>query len=200
MTEMKDYSGEFKPDFQFSDLCKEALVRLIENYQRIFQGLVVLAVAAVQAKLGKDEGQRLFNEIYRRCMERFAVPLVRDALNIHANDVISMFKYFQTAPDGCRGGGMYDFDFTVTNHNDVTYVGKHCQNASYYEKHGDVDGMNRLCAAGPGSFEHEAYEAICRAFNPEMRMEWPLLPPRASKDAPFCRWRFWIDEKPQSKA
>ncbi|MBP1686952.1 MAG: hypothetical protein H6Q33_3095, partial [Deltaproteobacteria bacterium] len=64
MTEMKDYSGEFKPDFQFSDLSKEALVRLIENYQRIFQGLVVLAVAAVQAKLGKDEGQRLFNEIY----------------------------------------------------------------------------------------------------------------------------------------
>ena len=25
----------------------------------------------------------------------------------------------------------------------------------------------------------------------------PLLPPRASPDAPFCRWRFWIEEPDQ---
>lgn len=200
MAEMKDYSGEFKADFQFSDLSKEALVKLIENYQRIFQGLVVLTVAALQQKLGKDEGQRVFNEVYRRCMERYAVPLVREALNLHDDNVISMFKYFQNAPDGCRGGGMYDFDFQVASDNDVTYVGKYCQNASYYEKHGDMDGMNRLCAAGPGSFEHEAYEVISRIFNREMKMEWPLLPPRASKDAPYCRWRFWIDKQSESEA
>ena len=199
MADMDDYSGEYKPDFQFSDLSKEALVRLVENYQRIFQGLCVVAVEVMQKELGKDAGQRMFNKIYGREMEQFAVPLVRESLNIKGNDVISMFKYFQTAPDGCRGGGMYDFDYEVKNNNDVTYIGKFCQNARYYEKHGDMDGMNRLCAGGPGSFEHAAYEAITKMFNPDMKMEWPLLPPRTSKDAPFCRWRFWVDEKAEKK-
>lgn len=194
MAEMDDYSGEFRPDFQFSDLSKDALVRLVESYQRIFQGLCVVAAEVAQEELGKDEGQRLFNEIYRREMERFAVPLVRQALKIQSGDVISMFKYFQAAPDGCRGGGMYDFDFEVRNASDVGYTGKYCQNAAFFERRKDVDGMNRLCAAGPGSFEHSAYEAIMRLFHPAMKMEWPLLPPRASKDEPFCKWRFWIDE------
>jgi hypothetical protein len=195
MAEMDDYSGEFKPDFQFSDLSKEALVRLIEHYQRIFQGFSVVALDVLQEELGKDEAQTVLNKIYWREMERFSVPLVRKALKLDANDVISMFKYFQVAPDGCRGGGMYDFDFQVDSKNDVTYVGKYCQNAFYYEKVGDEDGMNRLCAQGPGSFEHNAYEIICKLFNPDMKMEWPLLPPRKDKSAPFCRWRFWIDEK-----
>jgi hypothetical protein len=144
MAEMDDYSGEYKPDFQFSDLSKEALVKLIENYQRIFQGLCVVAVEVMQKELGKDAGQRMFNKIYGREMEQFAVPLVRESLNIKGNDVISMFKYFQTAPDGCRGGGMYDFDYEVKNDNDVTYIGKFCQNARYYEKHGDMDGIYSL--------------------------------------------------------
>ncbi len=199
MADMEDYSGEYKPDFQFSDLSKEALVRLVESYQRIFQGLCVVAVEVAQEQLGKDEGQRMFNEVYRREMERFAVPLVRKALNIRDDDVISMFKYFQAAPDGTRGGGMYEFDYEVKGKNDVTYVGKFCQNARHYEKQGDMDGMNRLCASGPGSFEHAAYEVLTRLFNPKMKMEWPLLPPRASKDAPFCKWRFWIDEEPEGK-
>lgn len=198
MPDMNDYHGEFKPDFKFADLSKEALVKLIETYQRIFQGLCVVSVQVAQEQLGKDAGQQQFNEIYARTMTRFAIPLIRQALDIHDDDVISMFKYFQVAPDGCRGGGMYDFDFAVTNSNDVSYTGKYCQNASFYEKHGDTDGLNRLCAMGPGSFEHSAYEAICAAFNPNMKMEWPVLPPRADKSAPFCRWRFWIDERDRS--
>lgn len=195
MSDLNDYSGEFKPDFQFSDLSKEALVKLVETYQQIFQGLCVVAVQVAQEQLGKDAGQRQFNEIYRQVMARFAIPLLRKTLAIRDDDVISMFKYFQIAPDGCRGSGMYDFDFEVTNRNDVSYTGKYCQNASFYEKHGDSDGLRRLCAAGPGSFEHSAYEAICAAFNPRMKMEWPLLPPRVSTNAPFCRWRFRIDDE-----
>lgn len=200
MADLNDYSGEFKPDFQFADLSKETLVKLIETYQRIFQGLCVVAVQVAQEQLGKDAGQQQFNEIYQRVMKRFAIPLIRRTLGIHDNDVISMFKYFQVAPDGCRGGGMYEFDFEVKDRNDVSYTGRFCQNASFYEKHGDQDGLNRLCASGPGSFEHSAYEAICAAFNPKMKMAWPLLPPRASGEAPFCRWRFWIDEQDQSES
>lgn len=194
MPELNDYSGEFKPDFQFSDLSKETLVKLIESYQRIFQGLCVAGLQVLQERQGKDVGQEQFNEIYRRTMLRFAVPLIRKTLNIRDDDVISMFKYFQVAPDGCRGGGMYDFDFNIKSRNDVSYTGKFCQNAAFYEKHGDTDGLNRLCASGPGSLEHEAYEVISKAFNPKMKMAWPLLPPRASGDAPFCQWRFWIEE------
>jgi hypothetical protein len=199
MAEMEDYSGEFKHDFQFSDLSKQALVRIVEAYQRIFQGFSVVALDVLQKEIGKEEAQRVFNEIYWREMERFAVPLVRKALKIKDSDVISMFKYFQVAPDGCRGGGMYEFDFDVKSKNDVGYVGKFCQNAAYYEKAGDKEGMDRLCASGPGSFEHNAYEIICKLFHPDMKMEWPLLPPRADKSGPFCRWRFTIDEKAEKK-
>jgi hypothetical protein len=36
MKELKDYSGGFNPDATFEDLSKDALVKLIKNYQRIF--------------------------------------------------------------------------------------------------------------------------------------------------------------------
>ena len=40
MGELRDYSGEHRPDLKFEDFSKEALVRLIKAYQTIFVGLM----------------------------------------------------------------------------------------------------------------------------------------------------------------
>ena len=36
MTELSDYSGELKPDLKYEDFSKEALIRLLQEYGRIF--------------------------------------------------------------------------------------------------------------------------------------------------------------------
>lgn len=185
MAEMKDYSGEFKPDFQFSDLSKETLIKLIENYQRIFQGVCVLAVQVAQEEMGKDAGQRQFNEVYRRLMPRFAIPLVRDALNIRDNDVISMFKYFQVAPDGCRGGGMYDFDFEVRNKNDVSYTGNYCQNANFYEKRGGSRRHAASLCQRPRKLREQCLRGDLQSLQPEDEDGVTLAPSQGQQDRTF---------------
>ena len=39
MGELKDYSGEWRPDVDFEDFSKDALVRLLKAYQRAFVGM-----------------------------------------------------------------------------------------------------------------------------------------------------------------
>lgn len=194
MAEMDDYSGPYKPDFTFADLSKEALIRLLENYQRIFVGALGVVGTVLKGKLGDDEALKLWNEIYDRQVSTFEIPLVREAMNIQGNDVISMLKYFQTCTDGARKG-TYEYDLQINGDNNVTLTFTYCQSAHYWERHNDMKGLQQLCAMGPGSAEHAAFTAICREFNPKMKMEWPLLPPRESEDAPYCRWRFWVEEK-----
>lgn len=63
---------------------------------------------------------------------------------------------------------MFDFDSTITNANDVGHSAKLCQNTNFYEKYGDADDMNRLCTSGLSNLEHGAYEAIRKAFNPDI--------------------------------
>ena len=36
MSELNNYSGEFNPEFKFEDLSKEALLRLVKEYSRLY--------------------------------------------------------------------------------------------------------------------------------------------------------------------
>lgn len=38
MGELQDYSGEYNPDVEFENFSKEALIRLLKAYQKVFVG------------------------------------------------------------------------------------------------------------------------------------------------------------------
>ena len=192
MKELQDYSSQYKPDFQFSDLSKDALVRLIENYQRIFVGICGMLYTVIREKLGNEEALRLWREIYGRQIEQFEVPLVREAMNLQGDDVVTMMKYFQTCPDGARQG-MYVYDCDIKNKDHAMLTFTYCRSLFYFERHGDEQGIQTMC--GPGGFEELAFEAICKAFNPDMKSRALKLPPRKSKDDTCCVWEFKVERK-----
>ena len=192
MKELQDYSGQYKPDFQFSDLSRDALIRLIENYQRIFVGICGMVYTVIREKSGNEEALRLWREIYGRQIQQFEVPLVREAMNIQGDDVVTMMKYFQTCPDGARQG-MYVYDCDIKNKDHAILTFTYCRSLFYFERHGDEQGIQTMC--GPGGFEELAFEAICRAFNPDMKARALKLPPRKSKDDICCVWEFKVEPR-----
>ena len=192
MKELQDYSGQYKPDFQFSDLSKDALIRLIQNYQRIFVGVCGMVYTVIREKFGNEEALRLWPDIYDKQLWQFEIPLVREAMNIQGDDVVSMMKYFQTCPDGARKG-MYVYDCDIKNKDHAILTFTYCRSLFYFERHEDTQGIQTMC--GPGGFEDRAFQAICKAFNPDMKCRALKLPPRKSKDDICCVWEFKVEPK-----
>lgn len=192
MKELQDYSGPYKPDFRFSDLSKEALIRLLENYQRIFVGVCGMTYTVLRERLGNEEALRLWPEVYDRQLYQFEMPLVRQAMNIQGDDVIAMLKYFQTCPDGAREG-MYVYEADIKNRDHAILTFTYCRSLFYFERHGDMEGIKSMC--GPGGFEDRAFQAICKTINPDMKCRALKLPPRQSKEEACCVWEFKIERK-----
>lgn len=192
MKEMQDYSGDYKRDFQFSDLSKDTLIRLLENYQRIFVGICGMMYTVLREKLGNEEALRLWTEIYDKQTAQFEVPLVKEAMNIQGDDVVSMLKFFQTCPDGARKGlFVYNADIKNKNHAILTYT--YCKSLFYFERHHDPQGIATVC--GPGGIEVGAFKAITKAFNPNMVSRALKSPPRKSEDDTCCVWEFKVEPK-----
>ena len=192
MPEMNDYTRDYKRDFQFSDLSKDTLVRLIENYQRIFVGMCGMVYTVLREEMGNKEAMRIWPDIYDKQVEQFEIPLVNEALNIKGNDVVTMMKYFQTCPDGARKG-MYVYNCEIKNKNHALLTFTECRSLFYFERHNDLQGIETMC--GANGFEERAFKAICKTFNPDMKARPLQLPPRKNKEGICCIWEFKVEPK-----
>jgi hypothetical protein len=121
-------------------------------------------------------------------------PVLRKAMKIEDDDVVSMFKFYQVGPDGIQND-TYRLKMEIANRYDVIYIGELCYTALKFEEAGQMDMLMALCGKGEGSFEHTWYYALIAVLNPKMKMAWPILPPRKSKDDIFCKFQFWVEEK-----
>jgi hypothetical protein len=190
MPEMQDYTRDYKPDFQFSDLSKDALIKLVENYQRIFVGMCGMVYTVLREDMGNKEAKRIWPDIYDKQVEQFEVPLVKEALKIKGNDVVTMMKYFQTCPDGARKG-MYVYNCEIKNKNHALLTFTQCRSLEYFERHNDVEGIETMCHAH--GFEDRAFKAICKSFNPKMVSRPLQLPPRKNNEGICCIWEFKVE-------
>jgi hypothetical protein len=190
MGELRDYSGEHRPDLKFEDFSKEALVRLIKAYQTIFVGLMGMWNTVNRERIGVEEAFRLDGDVYERMVGKFEIPLVTQAMNIHGDDVVTMLKYFQLCPDGAREG-LYEFNYDIRGNNHAILTFTRCPSLFYFERSGNEKDIDGLC--GPGGVEERAFIEICRHFNPEMKCRALKLPPREGKDDICCQWEFKVE-------
>ena len=191
MKELKDYSGKYNTDLKFEDFSKEALIRLLKSYQLSFVGIMGMWNTVNRERMSAEDAFKLDADVYERMLSKFSLPLVTQALNIKGNDVVTMLKYCQFAPDGAREG-LYECKYEIKNNNHAILTFTRCPSLFYFERTGNIKDINSLC--GPGGVEERAFVAICRYFNPKMKCKGLKLPPRKSKDDICCQWEFKIED------
>src|ERR1700722_20254963 len=97
MTDRKDYSGPFDPDFQYEDLSKEALVRLVREFALIVHLLDRSMCAAIGIRYGGDPVNELAVEEWRGASPLYGKRL-REIMNVEGDGVPAIFKVLQLDP------------------------------------------------------------------------------------------------------
>ncbi len=189
--DLKDYSGPYNPKIKFEDFSKETLIRLIEAYQINFVGYMGMWNTFNRKNTSIEEAWDKDATVYEENVQKFEIPLVRQAMNIVGDDVASMLKYFQMCPDGAREG-FYEFDTKLINNDHAVITFTRCPSLFYFERQkSDIDIQ---CLCGPGGCEDRAFIAICKAFNPAMKSKALKLPPRENEDDICCIWEFKVEQ------
>lgn len=195
MTERKDYSGEFDPDFRYEDLSKEALVRLVREFALIAQ----LLDRSVFAAIGMRYGQRAVEEI---AIEewRGASPIyterIRKVMNIEGDGVPAIFKQLQLDPGFAQH--YMDVEYEVVDEHHGFFQLRSCGALLDVEPWGErpVRGMCH-------TIEDGTFDVTAQAVNPKARIRAVHRPPRAvgaasavgsGRRGPVCRWEVIIDD------
>jgi hypothetical protein len=187
--EMNDYSGPYKPDLEFEDFSKEALIRLIKAYCTIFLGLMGTWNTVNRKRMSVEEAFELDSDVYEQMAAKFSVPLLKRAMNIEGDDVLTLMKLFQVLPDGIAVGFESKDDVKSRDHVEFTFT--RCPSLSHFEAKGTEKDIECLC--GPGGVEDRAFSQLCKLTNPGMKCTALEVPPRQDKDGICCRWEVKVE-------
>jgi hypothetical protein len=195
---IQNFLTNYPKKFDFSGISHEQCVKVVRSFRRIYQGYRDISSPKYAAMYyQKGIGDKLMESILPTMIDHTKYsyyPVLRKAMKIEGDDVVSKFKFYQIGPDGIQND-TYKLRMEITDRYDVIYIGELCYTALKYEEAGQIGGLMALCGKGEGSFEHTWYYALMEVMNPKMKMAWPVLPPRKSKDDIFCKFRFWVEKK-----
>lgn len=192
MADLKDYSGKFEPSMRFEDFSKDALVKLIKLYAKIFMGYMGLWNTVMKQYMSPEELVKYETEVYLKTARQFEAPGVVNALNIKGNDVLTLLKLMQMVPDGARQD-MYDSEYEIKNNNHVIFTVKRCPTLLFWEKHGDTKSMEICCSVG--GMEEISLMEYANFVNPDIKITALKLPPRKDANDIACQWELRVESK-----
>jgi hypothetical protein len=187
MSERKDYSGPFDPDFRYEDLSKEALVRLVREYALIVHLLDRSGLASVGMRYGQEVVEEVAIDEWRGASPIYGERL-RKVMGVEGDDVEAIFKTFQLDP-GFPHHYM-DVHYEVVDEHQGFFELRSCGALLDVEPYGPraVTGMCH-------TIEDGTFDVTAQSVNPKARVRHVHRPPRASADqVPHCRWECVIDD------
>ncbi len=192
MAELADYSGPFTEHFKYEDFSREALLRLVKEYARVYVGYMGMWTSVLREHMSIEETYKLSNEVLVRTVKKFEAPGIAKAMNIKGNDVITLLKIMQSIPDGAHPD-FYPSEYKIINNNHVIFTVKVCPSLMFLEKSGDQKGIDLCC--GVGGAEDLCIMEYAKFVNPDIKVKPVKLPPRKSKDEIACVWEFKLEPK-----
>ncbi len=188
MAELKDYSGEFRPNIRYQDFSKDALARLLTEYARLGIMLDAMWNTTVREKYGQDEANKVELAVWNKMVPKFEQVRVMNALNIQGNDVASCFKELQMDPQFPLE--LWDITWDLKNKNHGFFTVNKCRALERFEKLGDTKNIVEIC-----DLDLKAFEKIACFFNPNMKVTAVKLPPRKSPNDVACQCEFKVELK-----
>ena len=187
MTDLPDYSGEFRSDARLADFSKEAILKLWRTGSLIYMMLGGLWFDVVKDKVGIEKALEWEKEVWLKrggCENDIQVSM--DALNIQGDDVATLLKAFQFAPGEA---GWIDIECKLENPNRGTLTATKCPALEIFEATGDTIRQKHACEdiCIPGM------QLTAEHINPKMKCNPTKLPPRNSPDEIACQWEFTLD-------
>ena len=187
MTDRPDYSGEFDPDFQYEDLSKEALVRLVREFALIVHLLDRSMCAAIGMRYGMEAVTELAIEEWRGASPVYGERL-REVMGIEGDDIDAIFKVLQIDP-GFPHHYM-DVHYEIVNDHLGYFELAHCGALMDVEPWGE-----RMVTSMCHTIEDGTFDVTAQAVNPKARVRHVHRPPRVPTDrVPHCRWEVVIDD------
>lgn len=187
MEELRDYSGELRPNLKMEDFSKEALVRMWQAAGKLYVGLDGLWYSLIRERYGEDVARELDAELWRR-EAPLEVRRHREAMNIWGEDVESVLKFVQV--DIGAGGIFPEFKCELKDKNHGVLTIKRCLGLEYYERHGETEMQKHACEV----LDLEGFEQAAQLFNPKIKVRALKLPPRQSREEIACQWEFKLEE------
>lgn len=192
MAELSDYSGPLKHDAGFEDFSRDALIKLLKAYSKIYLGYMGNWNSVMKQYMSADQLIKYETEVYIRTAKQLEAPQIMTALNIKGNDVITLLKIMQMLPDGARPEA-YAPEYEIKNNNHVIYTIKTCPSLNYWEKIGDEKAIHLTC--DPGGMEEVTMQIYAELINPDIKIIPVKLPPRKSKEEVACVWEIKVVPK-----
>ena len=185
--ERNDYSGAFDPGFQYEDLSKEALVRLVREFALIVHLLDRSMCAAIGIRYGAEAVKELAIEEWAG-----ASPVYGDRLsqimNVEGDGVPAIFKVLQLDP-GFPHHYM-DVHYELVDETHGYFELAYCGALMDAEPLGDAMVTNMCHHIEDGTFDVTA-----QAVNPKAHIRHVHRPPRVPSDrVPHCRWEIVIED------
>jgi hypothetical protein len=185
MRNLKDYSGEYLPDFKLQDLSKDALVKLVEAASKDYIGIDGLWTSVIRKRYGDKLAFDCSREVWDTGWLREAERTV-NALNINRKTIADLLKYLQVDPGF---GAMFTVKCELINPNLGMATVLNCNTLLYAERHNDSQIQKLACE----ELDVPLFTKTAHFFNPDMKVKVLKLPPRKSPDEIACQWEFRLE-------
>jgi hypothetical protein len=190
-TERNDYSGPFDPGFDYEDLSKEALVRLVREYGLIVHLLDRSMCAAIGLKYGAEAVKELAIEEWAGASPVYGDRL-RQIMQVEGDGVSAIFKVLQLDP-GFPHHYM-DVHYELVDETLGYFELAYCGALMDAEPFGDAMVTNMCHHIEDGTFDVTA-----QAVNPKAHIRHVHRPPRVPGDrVPHCRWEIVIEDETET--
>lgn len=185
MKVLRDYSGEFVPEVQFSDFSRDTLTELLTLYCRLYSRLDNFWYISLKGRLSdKDVLTCLMDTWEKNC--HYEMSNITKLLNIRGNDVATFMKALQMTP-WFRNN---QIRIEIRNKNDAILTVFHCTALEAFEKEAK-EGEKTVCQIA----EPKALKDYASFFNPKIEVKFLKLPPRSSQEDVCCQWQFVLPSK-----
>jgi len=196
MTELRDYSGEFRNDLTLVDFSKETLIKLLVSASKAYLGIDGVWTNLMRQKFGDRAAFDYDKEVWFSQALALDIRRTVEPLNIMGDDIATVFKYLQFSPgfSVIYVGPPPKFEpyvqFELKNKNYGTMTVTRCNSLEYFERHQDTELQKLACE----EIDLPAFQWLANQFNAKIKVSPLKLPPRKSKHEIACQWEFKMEE------
>ena len=180
MRKFRDYSGQLDPNIKLEDFSKEALVKLIKMYGKLYLAVDGFWYLSVKEKFNNDTALACDFWVWRKQCKN-EIERITKLLHIRGKDVTSFFKAFQFSPWIWN----MEYKMEVKNSTFGLLTVNQCSTLEALEKEGE--GREKTFCK---DVEPIMFKMYVDCFNPHIEVNCLSVPPRRNKGEMACQWQF----------